>query len=64
MPIHEYRCGYCGKEFEKVTVKIDDVSESLPCPECKEGIGVKLISSGSFIVHGYNVTNGYSSGNR
>ena len=64
MPIHEYQCEQCGYIFEEVTMKMDAVKISTNCPVClqnkKHGIAKKIMSSGSFIVHGYNATNGYA----
>lgn len=59
MPIHEYRCEKCGHKFEDVTMKIEEAKESLKCPKCSNNVN-RLISSGSFIVHGYNANNGYA----
>lgn len=64
MPIHEYQCEKCGYIFEEVTLKMDAVKISTTCPACLEkkeqGIAKKIMSSGSFIVHGYNANNGYA----
>ncbi len=57
MPLYEYACVECGKITEKlvsVTMK-----ELLICCDCG-GKAKKIISSGSFIVNGYNEKNGYS----
>lgn len=59
MPIHEYRCEKCGTEFEDVTIKINDAKQTLKCPNCSADV-TRLVSSGSFIVHGYNANNGYA----
>lgn len=42
MPIYEYQCQECGIVFEEI-LKQFDVDE-YPCPECKKGIGHRLIS--------------------
>ncbi len=33
MPIYEYRCAKCGKEFERLTFAGDDEGE-IECPAC------------------------------
>jgi putative FmdB family regulatory protein len=45
MPIYEYRCNKCGKEFEKIQ-KISD-SPCRKCPHCG-GTLRKMVSSPSF----------------
>ena len=64
MPIHEYQCEKCGYVFEEVTYSLDAVKISTNCPECqskdKFGIAKKVVSSGTFVVHGYNTHNGYA----
>ena len=59
MPIYEYQCKECGYIFEEVTFKMHPVKISTECPNCKE-IATKIISSGSFVVNGYNANNGYA----
>ena len=59
MAIYEYRCQNCGKVIEEVTMKIDGEKSSVECPDCKTE-APKIISSGSFIVHGFNSNNGYA----
>ena len=49
MPIYEYRCTRCGKEFE-VFQKITDPPKKR-CPTCS-GRAVRLISNSSFILKG------------
>lgn len=41
MPIYEYTCNECGKEFEELV--FDD--ETPPCPSCASTNTVKLMSS-------------------
>jgi putative FmdB family regulatory protein len=59
VPIHEYQCEKCGYIFEEVTLKMSTVKITTKCPNCQE-IAKRLISSGAFIVHGYNSNNGYA----
>lgn len=64
MPIHDYQCESCGYIFEEVTFRMDAVKISTECPNCKKdgklGFAKKIMSSGSFIIHGYNANNGYA----
>jgi putative FmdB family regulatory protein len=64
MPIHEYQCEKCGYIFEEVTMNLEAVKISTNCPACQEkdefGIAKKIMSKGSFRVHGYNSNNGYA----
>ncbi|MCY4074953.1 MAG: zinc ribbon domain-containing protein [Acidobacteria bacterium] len=41
MPIYEYRCGACGKEFEAVILP---KSGPVACPLCRSGEVERLIS--------------------
>ena len=59
MPIHEYQCEKCGHIFEEVSLKMSDAKKSSECPKCNKDAR-KLISSGSFTVHGFNANNGYA----
>jgi len=49
MPLYEYRCSACGKEFE-VIQKFSDPPLS-ECPDCGSQVE-KLISSTSFVLKG------------
>lgn len=49
MPIYEYRCNKCGKEFEEWQKFSDPPVES--CPECG-GKSSRLISHSSFVLKG------------
>lgn len=42
MPIYEYVCKDCGKEFEELVFSHDEIPA---CPECKSGATEKLISA-------------------
>ncbi len=49
MPIYEYRCNTCGKEFEEWQKFSDPPVDS--CPECG-GKASRLISHSSFVLKG------------
>ncbi len=50
MPIYEFTCNKCGKEFEALILSKDD---SMPaCPECNGKDVSKLMSVGSFRAQG------------
>jgi putative FmdB family regulatory protein len=49
MPIYEYKCDTCGKEFE-VLQKSFDVDEA-PCEACG-GTGKRFMSNTSFVLKG------------
>ncbi|MCF8019849.1 MAG: zinc ribbon domain-containing protein [Vallitaleaceae bacterium] len=59
MPIHEYKCHECNHEFEILTRKLSDVKDEVTCPNCKKIVSERNISSGAFIIYGYNQSNGY-----
>ncbi|MGB9730585.1 MULTISPECIES: FmdB family zinc ribbon protein [Calditerrivibrio] len=42
MPIYEFRCNDCGKQFSKLILKKDDTAQ---CPNCKSENVEKLISA-------------------
>lgn len=48
MPIYEYRCNNCGKEFSELFLKIED-AEKAKCKFCNSTNLVKLLST--FCVH-------------
>ena len=64
MPIYEYQCNTCGYIFDEVSLKMGPIKMSTVCPKCskkgEESIATKLMSKGSFTVHGFNSSNGYS----
>jgi putative FmdB family regulatory protein len=47
MPIFEYKCNQCKKEFEKLVFAGED--ETVSCPECKSLDVNKKISATSFM---------------
>ena len=49
MPIYEYSCGECGKEFEELVMSSD---ETICCPECKSEHVERLMSAASFKSNG------------
>ena len=49
MPIYEYKCRYCAKQFQKL-MKLDEAKP--PCPLCKCAFVDKMISQGSFVLKG------------
>ncbi|PID73549.1 MAG: transcriptional regulator [Desulfobacterales bacterium] len=50
MPIYEFKCNDCGKEFEQIICGADEDSPS--CPECGAANLTKLISAGCVRPHG------------
>ena len=49
MPIFEYKCADCGKEFEELVFNRD---ECPPCPDCKSDKTEKLMSACKFTTGG------------
>jgi len=45
MPIYEFKCSSCGKEFEEIVTSKDN---SIGCPECGSSDVGKLMSACSF----------------
>ncbi|MBM9520432.1 zinc ribbon domain-containing protein [Desulforhopalus vacuolatus] len=45
MPLYEYKCNACNKEFEYLTTSIK-AAEEVKCPSCGSSDVKKLISSG------------------
>lgn len=48
MPTYEYRCGACGRRFERFQKMSDEPVET--CPECGEDAAERLISPGGGLV--------------
>jgi len=47
MPIYEYTCKQCGKEFERVVLSGNE--KGITCPECKSKDVKKNMSASSFM---------------
>ena len=47
MPIYEYKCNDCKKDFEKLVFAGDD--KNITCPECKTLNVAKKMSAVSFM---------------
>ncbi|NWH05252.1 FmdB family zinc ribbon protein [Desulfobacter latus] len=47
MPIFEYTCKKCGKEFERVVLAGDE--KGITCPECKSKDVKKNMSASTFM---------------
>jgi len=47
MPIFEYTCKQCAKEFERVVFSGDE--ENVFCPKCKSKEVIKHMSTSSFM---------------
>jgi len=47
MPIYEYKCNKCKKEFEKLVFAGDD--KDISCPECNSRKVAKKMSATSFM---------------
>ncbi len=45
MPIYEYQCSACGKEFEYLVFKSSEVPD---CPACQSQKVTKLMSASTF----------------
>lgn len=60
MPIFEFVCGKCGKEFERLVFSSD--LETLRCPECDSNDVTKILSvfSSSAIDRGLGSSCGHS----
>jgi putative FmdB family regulatory protein len=43
MPIFEYKCKKCGKQFEELVS--GDRNKAIPCPSCKSSETEKLMSA-------------------
>lgn len=51
MPIYEFRCGDCGKVYEKLVRERDEELE-IKCPECGSEEAARVISRANSIIGG------------
>ena len=58
MPIYEYKCTKCNKEFECLVLKGDD---AICCPDCNDDCVERLMSTCSFKSSGSFSSSGDSS---
>ena len=49
MPIFEFRCAECGKEFEKLLMNSDEQVD-LACPECKGEALERVVSRTNYSI--------------
>lgn len=47
MPIYEYKCNHCEKDFEKLVFSGED--KDISCPQCKNKNVTKKMSASSFM---------------
>jgi len=59
MPIFEFACQNCGKEFERLVFRTD---EKVECPECGQESVTKLMSACAFKTDYHGVMSTPSSG--
>jgi putative FmdB family regulatory protein len=59
MPIYEFRCEDCAKDFEEL---VRSGTETLPCPTCGGGKVHRLVSKVAFSSGGKMTTTASSSG--
>lgn len=58
MPIYEYRCSACGREFQYLVLRRDD-EDNIACPKCKGSDLKKLVSRTAFHVSEQDRLGGY-----
>ncbi len=57
MPIYEFKCTQCGKEFDHLFIRSDDTEAN--CPKCNKSHGVNQrieMSVGNFTIDMRNVS--------
>ncbi|MBU2454226.1 MAG: zinc ribbon domain-containing protein [Proteobacteria bacterium] len=47
MPIFEYKCNHCEKEFERLVFSGEE--KNISCPECRNKDVIKKMSASSFM---------------
>lgn len=52
MPIVEYKCPKCEKEFDEIVLSRENITDEFPCPKCGEKAKKKDFPS----KHGFNAT--------
>ncbi|MBC8216786.1 MAG: zinc ribbon domain-containing protein [Candidatus Marinimicrobia bacterium] len=45
MPMYDYRCNNCGKEYEELVWSSSTPDEKIKCPECGEQKSQRLLSA-------------------
>jgi putative FmdB family regulatory protein len=60
MPLYEYQCNECGKEFEEM-VRFTEASEKPVCPSCHSKDTKKKISSFASLGSSFGGTNASTS---
>ncbi|KPJ68880.1 hypothetical protein AMJ44_05165 [candidate division WOR-1 bacterium DG_54_3] len=60
MPIYEFKCKDCGKEFE-VKLPISKAGEKQSCPECKSSKTIRSFSNVSVMNSHTSDSGGFSS---
>ncbi len=61
MPMYDYRCNNCGKEYEELVWSSSTLDEEIKCPECGEQKSQRLLSA-PVISTGSTSPSGYSGG--
>jgi putative FmdB family regulatory protein len=60
MPIYEYKCEGCGKEYEQMR-RMADADNSLECPDCRSSSVTRQLSS--FAAHSGSSSKAVQPGN-
>jgi putative FmdB family regulatory protein len=62
VPIFEFKCKKCEKEFE--IISLFNSSDIIKCPHCDNGDVKRLLSPCGFDIKGFSYANGYSKGDK